>query len=111
MNRRALAAASCLLAFPTLPVAAQAGKVLAGYPVGPNGLKTARAAWFDFVELGTTEIAALSAADVVVRGISIEASSKDPTRAIAPLRRALTSQPPLAALASPAGAGVVGAPR
>jgi hypothetical protein len=88
MNRRALAAASCPLAFLTLPVPAQAGRVLAGYSVGSNGLETARAAGFECVELGTTEIAALSAADVVVRGISVEASSKEiPTEGPARLRR------------------------
>jgi hypothetical protein len=88
MNRRVLAAASRLLASRTLPVAAAAGAVRVGSGVGLKGLETAGAAGFDVVELRTTEIAALSAADIVVQGISVEASSKDiPTEGPARLRR------------------------
>jgi D-psicose/D-tagatose/L-ribulose 3-epimerase len=63
MNRRALAVLSCLLLLSTLPAAGQAGKVLIGYCVGLKGLEAAKTAGFDYVELGTTEIAALSDAD------------------------------------------------
>jgi D-psicose/D-tagatose/L-ribulose 3-epimerase len=41
----------------------QAGKNQIGYCVGLKGLELAKAAGFDYVELGTTEIAALSDAD------------------------------------------------
>lgn len=54
----------CLLApFIPLPVRAQAGKVSVGYCVGLKGLEVAKAAGFDYVELGVAEIAALSDAD------------------------------------------------
>jgi len=43
--------------------AVQARKVQVGYCVGLKGLETAKAAGFDYVELSTTEIAALSDAD------------------------------------------------
>jgi sugar phosphate isomerase/epimerase len=43
--------------------ATQAGRNLIGYCVGLKGLETAKAAGFDYVELGVTEIAALSDAD------------------------------------------------
>jgi sugar phosphate isomerase/epimerase len=63
MNRRTFLA-SCLLA-PLLPLraAGQAAKVLVGYCVGLKGLEIAKAAGFDYVELGVTEIAALSDSD------------------------------------------------
>lgn len=53
----------CLLALAQLPLAGQSGKNLVGYCVGLAGLEQAKAVGFDFVELGTTEIAALSDAD------------------------------------------------
>jgi D-psicose/D-tagatose/L-ribulose 3-epimerase len=43
--------------------AAQAGRVLIGYCVGLRGLESAKAAGFDYVELGVTEIAGLSDPD------------------------------------------------
>jgi D-psicose/D-tagatose/L-ribulose 3-epimerase len=52
-----------LLALFTLSAAGQAGKNEIGYCVGLKGLALAKAAGFDYVELGTTEIAALSDAD------------------------------------------------
>jgi D-psicose/D-tagatose/L-ribulose 3-epimerase len=42
------------------PAAAQAARALIGYCVGLKGLETAKAVGFDYVELGATEIAALS---------------------------------------------------
>jgi D-psicose/D-tagatose/L-ribulose 3-epimerase len=45
------------------PAAEQAAKVLVGYCVGLKGLEIAKAAGFDYVELGVTEIAALSDSD------------------------------------------------
>jgi D-psicose/D-tagatose/L-ribulose 3-epimerase len=42
------------------PAAEQAARVFVGYCVGLKGLETAKAAGFDYVELGVTEIAALS---------------------------------------------------
>jgi sugar phosphate isomerase/epimerase len=42
------------------PAAQQAANVLVGYCVGLKGVETAKAAGFDYVELGVTEIAALS---------------------------------------------------
>jgi D-psicose/D-tagatose/L-ribulose 3-epimerase len=53
----------CAAALLTSGAAAQAGKVLVGYCVGLKGLETAKAAGFDYVELGVSEIAALSDAD------------------------------------------------
>ena len=47
----------------TAPASAQIAKVLIGYCVGLKGLEAAKAAGFDYVELGVTEIAALSDAD------------------------------------------------
>jgi D-psicose/D-tagatose/L-ribulose 3-epimerase len=55
-----------LLAVSTLVLsgqAGQAGKNPIGYCVGLKGLELAKAAGFDYVELGTTEITALSDAD------------------------------------------------
>jgi sugar phosphate isomerase/epimerase len=64
MKRWTLRAVVCLLAaVAQAAVVAQAGKVLIGYCVGLKGLETAKAAGFDYVELGVTEIAALSDAD------------------------------------------------
>ena len=64
MKHRLLILAACLFALlSTFPAAQQAGKVLIGFCVGLKGLETAKAAGFDYVELGTTEIAALSDAE------------------------------------------------
>jgi D-psicose/D-tagatose/L-ribulose 3-epimerase len=64
MKRRSLIVAACVLAaLANAPAAAQITKVLIGYCVGLKGLETAKAAGFDYVELGVTEIAALSDAD------------------------------------------------
>jgi D-psicose/D-tagatose/L-ribulose 3-epimerase len=64
MKLRSLVVAGCALALlSTSPAAQQAGKVLVGYCVGLKGLETAKAAGFDYVELGVSEIAALSDAD------------------------------------------------
>jgi D-psicose/D-tagatose/L-ribulose 3-epimerase len=64
MKRRSLVIAGCVLAvFSTSPTAEQTAKVLVGYCVGLKGLETAKAAGFDYVELGVSEIAALSDAD------------------------------------------------
>ncbi len=52
-----------LLAVSTLTLSGQAGKNPIGYCVGLKGLELAKAAGFDYVELGTTEITALSDAD------------------------------------------------
>jgi D-psicose/D-tagatose/L-ribulose 3-epimerase len=60
MSYRSLLAASLLVLLPAFPSAEQAAKVLVGYCIGLKGLETAKAAGFDYVELGTTEIAALS---------------------------------------------------
>ena len=62
-HRRVVLAVCALLAFSTAMMGAQAGKVLVGYCVGLKGLEVAKAAGFDYVELGVTEIAALSDAD------------------------------------------------
>jgi D-psicose/D-tagatose/L-ribulose 3-epimerase len=61
--QRKLAALSIVLALAVLPVTGQAGKNQIGYCVGLKGLELAKAARFDYVELGTSEIAALSDAD------------------------------------------------
>jgi D-psicose/D-tagatose/L-ribulose 3-epimerase len=54
----------CVLApIANVPAAAQLTNVLIGYCVGLKGLETAKAAGFDYVELGVTEIAALSDAE------------------------------------------------
>jgi D-psicose/D-tagatose/L-ribulose 3-epimerase len=64
MKLRSLVIAGCALAvLSASPAAQQAGKVLVGYCVGLKGLETAKAAGFDYVELGVSEIAALSDAD------------------------------------------------
>ena len=64
MKLRRLVIASCVLAvLSTTPAAQQAGQVLVGYCVGLKGLETAKAAGFDYVELGVSEIAALSDQD------------------------------------------------
>jgi sugar phosphate isomerase/epimerase len=64
MKRRSLVILSCCLALlSTSRAAGQAGKVLVGYCVGLKGLETAKAAGFDYVEIGVTEIAALSDED------------------------------------------------
>jgi sugar phosphate isomerase/epimerase len=65
--KRSLIGVSCLLALalalgePSL--AGQAGKNQVGYCVGLKGLALAKAVGFDYVELGTTEITALSDAE------------------------------------------------
>ena len=64
MKYRSLVIAGCVLGMlGTSTAARQAGKVLVGYCVGLKGLETAKAAGFDYVELGVSEIAALSDAD------------------------------------------------
>ena len=64
MELRRLVTAGCVLALlASTPAAKQAGKVLIGYCVGLNGLEAAKAAGFDYVEIGTSAIAALSDAD------------------------------------------------
>lgn len=64
MKRRSLLLAACAVAvLANIRAAEQAGKVLIGYCVGLMGLEAAKAAGFDYVELGVTEIAALSDAD------------------------------------------------
>jgi sugar phosphate isomerase/epimerase len=64
MNRRSFVAACCALVLLTVfPAAQMAGKVLVGYCVGLKGLEVAKAAGFDYVEIGVTEIAGLSDAD------------------------------------------------
>ena len=60
MTYRSLLAATLVTLLFAFPSAQQAAKVLVGYCVGLKGLDTARAVGFDYVELGTTEIAALS---------------------------------------------------
>ncbi len=60
---RIAVAAAGLLALSTLSVSGQAGKNPIGYCVGLKGLELAKAAGFDYVELGTTELTALSDAD------------------------------------------------
>ena len=81
MRHRPLVIAACLLALlPSFPAAQQAGKVLIGYCVGLKGLETAKAAGFDYVELGTTEIAALSDADFDAAVAAREAGRPFPRR-------------------------------
>ena len=64
MKRRSLVVALCTLALiASAPAAAQITKVLIGYCVGLKGLEAAKAAGFDYVELGVTEIVALSDAE------------------------------------------------
>jgi D-psicose/D-tagatose/L-ribulose 3-epimerase len=64
MTHRSLVIASCCHALLAItPAAQQTGKVQVGYCVGLKGLETAKAAGFDYVEVGVTEIAALSDAD------------------------------------------------
>jgi D-psicose/D-tagatose/L-ribulose 3-epimerase len=64
MKRRRFVIAACVLAvLSASPTAEQTAKVLVGYCVGLKGLETAKAAGFDYVELGVSEIAALSDAD------------------------------------------------
>jgi sugar phosphate isomerase/epimerase len=53
--------------------ATQAGRNLIGYCVGLRGLETAKAAGFDYVELGTTEIANLSDADFEAAAAHVKA--------------------------------------
>ena len=63
-TRYGLVVAICVLtAAAHAPAAAQMAKVLIGYCVGLKGLDAAKAAGFDYVELGVTEIAALSDAE------------------------------------------------
>ena len=64
MKRRSLVVALCALALiASAPSAAQVTKVLIGYCVGLKGLEVAKAAGFGYVELGVTEIVALSDAE------------------------------------------------
>ena len=60
---RPMAVVSSILAISVLPIAGQAGRNQIGYCVGLKGLEVAKAAGFDYVELGTTEITALPDAD------------------------------------------------
>src|SRR3954470_16398724 len=60
---RWLAVVTSMLALACLPLAGQAGRNPIGYCVGLKGLEIAKAAGFDYVELGTTELMALSDAD------------------------------------------------
>jgi sugar phosphate isomerase/epimerase len=60
---RWLAGLSCLIALVQLPLTGQAGRNQVGYCVGLKGLELAKSVGFDYVELGTTEIAALSDAE------------------------------------------------
>jgi sugar phosphate isomerase/epimerase len=60
MKPRILVTTTLLALLMAMPSAQQAAKVLVGYCVGLKGLEAARAVGFDYVELGTTEIAALS---------------------------------------------------
>jgi sugar phosphate isomerase/epimerase len=57
---RVLVTATLLALLIAVPSAQQAGKVLVGYCVSLKGLEAAKAAGFDYVELGATEIATLS---------------------------------------------------
>jgi sugar phosphate isomerase/epimerase len=59
MKPRFLLTAALLLVLVAAASAEQAARVLVGYCVGLKGLETAKAVGFDYVELGTTEIAAL----------------------------------------------------
>jgi D-psicose/D-tagatose/L-ribulose 3-epimerase len=65
--KHSLIGVSCLLALAVAlgdqPMAGQAGRNQVGYCVGLKGLALAKSVGFDYVELGTTEIAALSDAD------------------------------------------------
>jgi len=64
MKRRSFVIAVCMLAvLSTSPTAEQTATVLVGYCVGLKALESAKAAGFDYVELGVSEIAALSDAD------------------------------------------------
>jgi len=63
---RLVVAVCSLAAVANVPAAGQAAKTLIGYCVGLKGLETAKAVGFDYVELDTTEIAALSDADFEV---------------------------------------------
>jgi D-psicose/D-tagatose/L-ribulose 3-epimerase len=58
-----IAVAAGLVALSTWSLSGQAGRNAIGYCVGLKGLETAKAAGFDFVELGTTELTALADAD------------------------------------------------
>jgi D-psicose/D-tagatose/L-ribulose 3-epimerase len=60
MKRCGLVVACLVALLFASPVAEQAAKVLVGYCVGLKGLEIAKAAGFDYVELGVSEIAALS---------------------------------------------------
>ncbi len=61
--RRLVTTAWVLALLASAPAAQQAGKVLIGYCVGLNGLEAAKSAGFDFVEVGTSAVAALSDAE------------------------------------------------
>jgi sugar phosphate isomerase/epimerase len=64
MRHRRLVISGFLVAcLSTFPAAQQAGKVPVGFCVGLKGLDTAKAAGFDYVEVGVSEIAALSDAE------------------------------------------------
>jgi D-psicose/D-tagatose/L-ribulose 3-epimerase len=64
MKRRTFLLAACVIvSLANAGAAAQVTKVLIGYCVGLKGLELAKTVGFDYVELGTTEIAALSEAE------------------------------------------------
>jgi D-psicose/D-tagatose/L-ribulose 3-epimerase len=64
MKRRTFLLAACVIvSLANAGAAAQVTKVLIGYCVGLKGLELAKTVGFDYVELGTTEIAALSDAE------------------------------------------------
>jgi len=60
---RSVAVSAALLVLASLPAATQPRKVLVGYCSNLKNVDAARAAGFDYVELGTSELAGLSDAD------------------------------------------------
>jgi len=75
LKRRRTALLVCLIAVAcaSASAATQAGRNLIGYCVGLKGLEAAKAAGFDYVELGVTEIAALSDADFEAAAAHVKA--------------------------------------
>lgn len=71
--QRKLAALSVVFGLAVLPLAGQAGRNQIGYCVGLKGLELAKAAGFDYVELGTSEIAALSDAEFEAAAAHVKA--------------------------------------
>jgi D-psicose/D-tagatose/L-ribulose 3-epimerase len=62
-SRRSFIAIALLCAASLSGVSAQAGKVAVGYCTGVKNVAAAKAAGFDYIEMGTSEIAALTDAD------------------------------------------------